>query len=256
MVPHLGASTNEAQLNVATEMAHQVVDALTKDDIRNALNIPYVEPSLREILGPFTVLGEHLGSMAAQLFEGALKKVTVTYSGDIIDYDCSYVTVAITKGIFAEILDLGVNYVNAPVIAKNRGVNISEVKSSDIVGYKNLVSVQLEDDKGGSLKITGTIFPVTKEPRVVRLDGYHMDAIPKGYMLVVRNNDKPGVVGLVGTVLGDNGLNIADMTLGRQEKGKAAVLVLNVDDKPSDEVIKKLEDNADIISAKVVYLPQ
>lgn len=246
--PHLGASTEEAQSVVAVDLAYQIVDALEGKGVRNAVNIPYVDPALMEQMGPYIQLGEKIGRLGSQLARGAVEKVEVVYSGELTDFNVSPITVAIIKGMLEPYLDIVVNYVNAPYIAKERGVSFTEVKSSDPMGYTNLISVSFRL-KDKEISLSGTLFAARKDPRIVRIDGYHVDVKPFGWLLVVKNIDRPGFLGSIGTVIGNAGINIADMTLGRKEKGGIVVTAIAVDDRISDELlgeIRKLKQVEDL----------
>jgi D-3-phosphoglycerate dehydrogenase len=250
--PHLGASTAEAQSLVAVDLAHQIVDALTGKGIRNAANIPFVDPKEMDELMPFILLGEKLGLLGSQLAEGAVQKVEVDFSGMVTEYDVSPVTVAVLKGVLVPHLDTMVNYVNAPVIAKERGLSFSETKSSDTMGYTNVVTVKVLSEK--ETTISGVIFTERKDPRIVRIDGYHVDMKPFGWHLVVVNEDKPGLIGSVGTLLGDDGFNVSDMTLGRMEKGGQAIAAINIDEQLPDALVEKIKQLDQVISANQVNL--
>jgi len=237
--PHLGASTAEAQSVVAVDVAHQVVDALQGRGIRNAVNIAYVDPDLTEQLTPYIELGEKLGLLGAQLAEGPVEKLHIDYSGEVPALDVNPITVATLKGALVPHLDIMVNYVNAPFIAKERGLSYSETKSSEEAAFTNLVSVTIQS-KDKEITLWGTIFAARKDPRVVRINGYHVDMKPFGRHLIIKNVDKPGFLGAVGTVLGNAGTNIADMTLGRKEKGGTVLTAIAVDDDIPDHLLKEI----------------
>jgi len=239
--PHLGASTAEAQNLVAVDLAHQIVDALQGKGIRNAVNIPYVDPKLMDQLGSYIQLGEKLGSLGSQLMKGrSLESLRVDYHGEVTEFDVNPITVAVLKGILVPYLDTVVNYVNAPYIAKERGLAYSETKTSDEGAYTNVVSLTLKS-KDMETILWGTIFAANRDPRVVRIDGFHVDMKPFGWHLLIKNVDKPGFLGSIGTLLGNAGINIADMTLGRQEKGGLVVTAIALDDRVPKEVLDQIE---------------
>jgi len=238
--PHLGASTQEAQDVVAVELAYQVVDALQGKGIRNAVNIPYVDPELIEKLGPYIQLGEKLGLLGAQLSMSPLKSIEVDYMGEVTEYDVRPITVAILKGALQPYLDVQVNYVNAPYIARERGITLAEVKSSEIKAYTTLVAVKLVSERRET-HLWGTLFAARKDPRVVRIDGYHVDMRPFGRQIICKNEDKPGFIGSIGTLLGNAGVNIADMTVGRQEKGTTAITVIAVDEPIEGQLLEEIQ---------------
>ncbi|MDI6703106.1 MAG: phosphoglycerate dehydrogenase [bacterium] len=249
-VPHLGASTKEAQVNVAVEIARQVVDALKNDEIRNAVNIPQIEDIE---IKPYLFLCEKIGYLHAQLLSGHIEGIDVEYTGEIANYKVAPLTVAILKGILSGILtETLVNYVNAPLIAKERGIRVVESKSIKEKDFTNLISVRLSTDKEKRV-IEGSIFQKDDE-RIVSIDGFRVDAIPSGYMLVISNIDKPGVIGKIGTILGQNNINIAGLQMGRKAIGGRQLMVLNVDHVVEQEVLKQIEGVDEVSSVRMVKL--
>jgi len=250
ITPHLGASTEEAQVSVAKDMARAVSDALLGRGFRNAANIPAMEEGTLEIIRPYMNLAERLGSIQTQLMEDPVKSITIKYTGEVAEMDLAVVTRALIRGIFNPILEEEVNYVNAMVIAKERGIKITEKKTSKITDFANLISIEFDTGKKKHF-IMGTLF-ANKEPRIVKMDKYYVEAIPDGYMLVVSNNDLPGVVGKLGMQLGKHGINIAEMSFGRDKKTGEAISLLNVDSEVPDSVIKTLKKTKDINDVKQV----
>ena len=248
--PHLGASTSEAQVNVAMDMARAVSDALLGRGYRNAANVPVMEAEALSVLGPYLNLAERLGCIQSQLVEGAIKSINVNYVGEVADLDVSVITRALVKGIFNPILEEDVNYVNALLIAKERGIKVSEKKTSKITDFASLITVGIETEKTGYY-IMGTLFS-NKEARIIKLDKFYVEAIPDGYMLVISNNDVPGVVGKIGTVLGKLGINIAEMSFGRDKGTGQAISLLNVDSEVPKKVIANLKRVKDIKDVKQV----
>jgi len=248
--PHLGASTEEAQVSVAIDMAKCVADALTGKGYRNAANVPVVDEEILKLAEPYINLAERLGSIQTQLIDEPIKSVTVKYSGEAFSFDVSVITRALVKGIFEPILEEHVNYVNALVIAKERGMKVTEKKTSEITDFANLICVELETGKKKHL-IMGTLF-ANKEPRIVMMDGFYVEAIPAGHMLVVSNNDVPGIVGKVGTIIGKAGINIAGISLGRNKQMKKAISILNLDSEVSRDVMNKLKAIKDVTNVKKV----
>lgn len=248
--PHLGSSTEEAQVNVAIDIAKCVSDALLGKGYRNAANVPTVEEELLGIMAPYIDLAERLGSIESQLIEEPIKAVNIKYTGEMVNMDISVITRALIKGIFSPILEEHINYVNSLLIARERGVKVTEKKTSEITDFANLICVEVE----GSAKkhfIMGTLFG-NKTPRVVKIDEFYVEAIPEGYMLVVSNRDVPGIVGKIGTVLGNAGINIAGISFGRDLKKKQAISLLNLDSEVPKDVLKKLNSTKDINSVKQV----
>ena len=248
--PHLGASTEEAQVSVSVDMARSIVDALTGKGYRNAANVPAMDEETLRVIGPYVNLAERLGSIQSQLIGDPIRSITVNYVGDVATLDVDLITRALLKGVFDPILEEDVNYVNSPVIAKERGINISEKKTPQIKDFANLVSVEFVTTKRKHF-IMGTLF-TNNDPRIVKMDNYYVEAIPSGYMLVVSNNDVPGVVGRIGTILGKEGVNIAEMSFGRDKKTGLAISLLNVDSEISKTALKKLKSAKDIIDVKQV----
>ena len=250
--PHLGAATQEAQENVGIAVAQQVVDALLERGIRNAVNLPSVDFETMRVLKPWLVLAERIGSMHAQLFGGSFREVSIRYGGEVTNFNLAPLTIAVIKGFLTPICGETVNYVNAPAIAKERGMVISESKTTQIEDFTTFISVEVTMDHQKNL-IMGTLFG-NQDPRIVRINEFFLDAIPKGDMLVINNEDEPGVVGSIGTILGKNKVNIAEMTLGRVVKGNKtfAITAINTDQPVPANVLKELKAFRPIIDAKVI----
>ncbi|MFC1594364.1 phosphoglycerate dehydrogenase [Candidatus Omnitrophota bacterium] len=252
VTPHLGASTEEAQVNVAIEIAKTLKDALTGNGIRNAANYPCVEPEVYETLSPYINLSEKMGSFACQLFEDRIKTVDITYSGQISELKTEPITIAVIKGILAPIVQEMVNYVNALSLAKERGIKVQVSKSITEEEFVNLVSVKITAGKK-SLFVCGTLSS-NSQPRIVKINEFYVEARPEGHMLLIRNADRPGVIGSIGTMLGKNNINIATMTFGRTELGGESLSVVNVDSPISAKILEQIRKAKDIISAKVITL--
>ncbi len=250
--PHLGASTEEAQVNVAVDICKQMVDALLDRGIKNSVNIPALSGEVLKNIQPYITLAEKMGSFQIQLIKRHPREVKIKYSGDVTAYDLTPITTALIKGLLEPILPGMVNYVNAPLIARERGIKVVESKSSVNADFTTLISVEIETDKLKSA-ISGTLFG-KKEPRIVLLDGYYVDAVPSGYMVITSNEDKPGIIGQIGTLLGENNINIAGMTFGRKKKQGQAVSVINVDSVVPDKILEKIRSLKYINSAKLVKL--
>lgn len=252
LTPHLGASTAEAQENVAIAIAEQIVDYLVKGTIRNAVNVPSVPAELLASLSPYITLAEKLGSFQGQILKGGIEEVVVEYSGDVVSYDVAPVTIAAIKGLLDQLMDQQVNFVNAPFVAKERGIKVIEIKSSRAIDFASSITIKVKTKESENL-IEGALFG-KKEPRIVRIDKFFLDAVPEGYLLVLNNYDKPGVIGNVGTLLGTGNINIARLHLGRQAIGGEAVSVWNIDMPLPAELLSKLLKLPNMISAKVVKL--
>ncbi len=251
--PHLGASTDEAQENVAIEVAEQLVDYFVKGVIRNAVNFPSVSAELMNVLKPYISLAEKLGKLQGQMASSSPQEIHIEYSGEIADYPVAPLTVSILKGILEPVLeDVSVNYVNAPFIAKERGVKVVESKVSRLKDFKSLIEITVKSSKE-TRSVSGTIFG-TSNPRIVRMDDFYLEAVPEGNILVIHNNDRPGVVGNVGTLLGKNQVNISRMQLGLVKGKEEAVALYNVDQPASASLVQELLKLPNILSVKQIKL--
>ncbi len=251
VTPHLGASTEAAQENVATSAAEQVIAAINDEPVVNALNAPSVDRSAFPRVRPYIGLAETAGRIAVQLFDGRVNSVEVEYAGDIAEEEVEIVTASALKGVFRP-LEVRVNAVNAPGVAEERGIDVTESKTSQSDVFQSRVSVVVSDGEK-DIRVCGTLF-AGDDPRIVQIDGYRVDAIPHGHMLVARNHDKPGVIGLIGTVLGENNVNIAGMFNGRETIGGEALTVYSLDSEVPEELIERLEDDERIIRAQYLAL--
>lgn len=252
VTPHLGASTEEAQVNVAIEVAEIVRDALLGKGIRNAANYPCLEAEICNVIEPYIKLAERLGLFASQLVEGRLQEIYLNYSGQIAQFDVSPVTLAIIKGILSPILKETVNYVNSLPLAKERGIRINEAKISKEEEFATLIELEIKTDKE-KRKVCGTLSS-NKQPRIVKIDDYYVEVSPVGEMIIIQNWDKPGIIGNLGTLLGKQSINIAAMTFGRQEQGGKAISVLNVDSPVSSDILDKIRKLENILMAKVIKI--
>ncbi|MBM3253470.1 MAG: phosphoglycerate dehydrogenase [Candidatus Omnitrophica bacterium] len=252
ITPHLGASTEEAQISVAIDIARQVLDALLGRGIRNAVNVPCVEGELLKHIKPFIELAEKTGLLISQIAEGRIREVKIRYSGDITAHDIKPVTIALVKGLLSPVLMENVNYVNATCLAKERGINITESKLTQIEDFVNLIAADVITDKS-RCSVYGTLF-ANKEPRIVKINEFYVDLIPSGSLLVISNIDKPGIVGYIGTLMGSHNINIANMTFGRVVPGGKAITVLNLDNVVPREILDEVKKGKNIIDAKLIKL--
>ena len=250
--PHLGASTEEAQVNVAIEVAEIVRDALLGKGIRNAANYPCLEPEVCKILDPYINLAEKIGIFSAQLVEGRYQELNIIYSGDITQHDLSPLTMALAKGMLSPILKETVNFINATSLAKERGIRIKEAKSSREEEFVNLIQLEIKTDKEIK-RIAGTLSS-NKQPRIIKIDTYYVELSPYGEMIVIQNWDRPGIIGNLGTLLGKANINIAAMTFGRESPGGKAITVLNVDSPVSSELLAKIKKIENILAVKVIKI--
>jgi D-3-phosphoglycerate dehydrogenase len=252
VTPHLGAATEAAQENVATSIADQVMAAFADEPVVNALNAPSVDQSAFPRIRPYIDLAETAGKVAAQVFDQRISEIEVSYQGEIAEEDVELVTASALKGVFTP-LEWQVNAVNAPSIAEERGIDVVETKSRQSADFQSLVTVTVKNEED-SLGVCGTLF-AGDDPRIVRIDGYRVDAIPHGQMLVARNYDRPGVIGFIGTVLGDNDINIAGMFNARRAPGEnAALTVYNLDDHVPQAVRDELLADERITEVKYITL--
>jgi D-3-phosphoglycerate dehydrogenase / 2-oxoglutarate reductase len=252
VTPHLGASTEEAQVNVAIEVAEIVRDALLGRGVRNAANYPCVEAEVCKLLDPYINLSERLGMFAGNLVEGRLEQLDISYSGEFTQYDLSTLTMALVKGILTPSLKETVNFINATALAKERGIKIKEGKSSREEEFVNLIQVEIKTDKE-TKQICGTLSP-NKKPRIVKIDAFYVEISPAGELIIIQNWDKPGIIGNLGTLLGKHSINIASMTFGREKAGGKAITVLNVDSQVPPEVVDKIKKTENILAVKVIRI--
>lgn len=251
--PHLGAATDEAQVNVAIAIAQQVVNYLTNSVIQDAVNVPSISPELLEVLGPSLTICEKLGALQGQLITATPVELAIEYAGEVADYDVKSLTLAVLRGFLTRVLDSTmVNYVNAPTIARERGIKVVESKTSAQEGFSNLVTVTVNTAKGPSL-VAGAVFG-QRIIRLVRINDFYLDADPQGFILMLHNRDVPGVVGSVGMLLGESKINIARLELGREKIGGMAVSLIHVDNDIPAAVLDRLRTLPNIVSAQLVRL--
>jgi D-3-phosphoglycerate dehydrogenase len=248
--PHLGAASEEAQESVAVAIATQVADFLTRGVVQNAVNAPSIPPELLKKVQPYLSLAEKLGRLGAQLAEGRMQAIQIDYQGEVAGFDCTPLTVSVVKGVLEPVLEEGVNLVNAMTVARRRGIRVVERRVSEGGDFASLISVGLRTDRGESV-VAGTLFS-QRDPRLVRINEFRLEAVPEGYLLVFSNQDVPGVIGRIGTLLGQNQVNIAGMQLGRERPGGRAVSVVNVDGPIPERVLAQIRQFPDIVYAKLV----
>lgn len=249
--PHLGASTKEAQIGVAVDVAESVIAALKEEPVTTAVNMPPLPGKVLEFVKPYLNLVEKMGSLVSQLCEGGIHTVEVQYSGDIVEVDTKILTIATLKGILNPILKESVNYVNASLLAKSRGIKVKEVQTKEHENFTSLMSVIVTTDKGKH-EIAGTLFGL-KEERIVMIDGYRVDIEPQGWLLFVPHLDHPGMVGRVGSILGDNKINMNRMQLERT-KNADQIMVVSVDAEIPAATIHKIKEVEGIQGAKLINL--
>jgi D-3-phosphoglycerate dehydrogenase len=252
VTPHLAASTLEAQQDVGTQIVEQILDALRGLDYRNTINMPIVDAKLLQQLRPYLTLAEKVGSLQTQLAEDAIRRVEVEIKGVELNGYIKPITVAILKGVLEPVLHEGINYINAPHLARQRGIVVSQTSGLPTPDYPNLISCRVVW-AGGSRTIAATLFH-DNEPRLVQIDEYHFDVRPEGQILVMGNDDRPGFIGRVGTVLGEYDINIAAWRYGRTHPYGLALSFIRVDSDVPDEIINILRDFEPVVWIKKVQL--
>ena len=237
--PHLGASTREAQTNVAVAVARQIIDYLKTGTITNAVNVPSVAGELLTKIGPYLNLGDRIGCLVTQLCKGAVKEVGIEYAGDFQGMDHTPITTSVLKGLLTPMVKDDVNYVNANVLAQERGIKVSETTTSDPDEYINLISVRVVTTEG-TCDISGTIFG-KKRASIVKIDDFHLTMEPKGYFAYIRNANKPGAFGSITALLGERGINISRMNVGESDQGNTNIVFLATDTAIPEGVLREIE---------------
>lgn len=246
--PHLGASTGEAQEKVAVQIAEQMADYLLTGAVANALNMPPVTAEEAPLLRPYIELARQLGSFAGQITESGLEAVTITYAGEAAGLNNRPITAAALEGLLSPLL-ANVNAVNAPLVAKQRNIEVTTVERANAEGYQTLIRLTVETERG-ERTLAGTLFQEAR-PRVVDVQGISMEARLGPCMLYTRNADKPGFIGSLGSALGNRGINIATFHLGRNDSG-AAIALVEVDEEVPPDVIAEIGALPHVIQAKLL----
>ena len=250
--PHLGAATKEAQENVAIAIAEQIADYLVQGTIRNAVNFPSIPADQVARLQPYINLSEKLGLFSAQIFEGGVTEITIEYRGEASEINTAPVKIAAIKGFLSPILEETVNFVNAPLIAKERGIEVKETKSADAGDYQSMIALRIKA-KDKESYVTGTLFS-RKDPRIVSVDGFKIEIVPEGELLFIHNNDKPGVIGNIGTLLSKNNINIARMQFGREAPGGRAISVVTIDSPATPGILDEIKSLPNVLFLKRITL--
>jgi len=248
--PHLGASTEEAQTNVAVAICHQIADYLINGTIKNAVNVPSVTKEEVDIIGPYLNLGEKIGKLLGSIISGGIINIKIDYNGAVSAHNTGAITPNVIKGILYPLLGEDINYVNATEVAKKRGISTVESKSDQAFDYTSTISISVTTDIK-TFSISGAIFG-KKNPWIVKVDDYSIEAIPEGHILVIFNLDRPGVIASIGKVLGKNKINIARMHLGRHTD--KAISILQLDSAVDNSVINELKAEPNITEAKYLEL--
>jgi D-3-phosphoglycerate dehydrogenase len=250
--PHLGASTREAQDNVAKDVADQIIAYLLHGTVKNAVNVPSISAELMTVLRPYATLLERMGAFQAQIAESAIVEARVHYSGTVTDYDVTPLTTAMLKGLLTPILQYDVNFVNAPFIAADRGIKVVESKSRTSENFASLVKLTVKTLEGEHI-VSGTIFG-RDLPRILRINNFYLEAIPEGHSLLIHNENTPGVIGRIASTLGSNGINISRMQVGEEKEKRRNVIFLTTNVSVDDGMIKELAKLEHIFSAKRIEL--
>lgn len=250
--PHLGASTEEAQEKVATQIAQQVADFLKERGATGAVNAEVVRLATRKEIKPFVLLAERLGSLVAQLMKGQLRKLSVIARGDFLTQSSELFSAAVLKGVLSRLMSEPVNLINAPVIAKELGIVLVEEKESEHEVYTHLLAVEYETSNE-KRRLFGTVFGHS-HLKVVRIDDYHLEMTPEGILLFYKNIDRPGMLATVGSILAQAGINIAGLSLGRDQPGQRALTIISVDNEIPVRVLRQLETIDGVFEVKVVRL--
>jgi len=251
LTPHLGASTAEAQESVGIEIAQSIREVLLEGTIRNAVNMPNLDAKTLAIIGPHLRFGEKLGRFLSQIAPKRADSLNVNYSGKVNEVDTSAITRAVLKGYLQIAGGLEVNEVNAPAFAETLGLKVSESRLSAPGDYTDMLELSAVAE-GKTVSVGGAFFGAT--PRIVSINSRPVEARPHGVLLVLENTDRPGMVGRIGTLLGDHGVNIATMSLSRNQAGGTALTVLNLDTAPSEKLLREVRSSEDIQSAQVIQL--
>ncbi|HXQ80491.1 MAG TPA: phosphoglycerate dehydrogenase [Opitutaceae bacterium] len=254
LTPHLGASTAEAQDAVGVEVAEQIADVLNGGVIRNAVNMPSLDAATLKVLNPYLDLGAKLGTLLQQISPEQVGSLKITYWGKIVDLDANAITRAILRGWLRRISGDNVNFVNAPVLLERLGVRCEVVKSTGDSDYNELIQVEALGADGATRSVAGTLIGKASSPRVVSINGREVEVAATGKLLIIENSDEPGMIGYVGTLLGRDRVNIANMSLSRQEAGQTALMVINLDSEPSEAARRELKAHKAIRLAKFVQL--
>lgn len=251
--PHLGAATEEAQENVALEVAEQLVDFLVNGTIKNAVNVPSVSGEARNQLAPYLSLGEKLGALQGQLTKESPSEIIVEIAGEVAKLPSQPITVSVVQGLLKTMLEgESINSVNATYIAKDRGIKVTESKTAHAHDFASLITVTVKG-KGGEKVVSGTIFGKS-HPRIVRFDDYYLEAAPEGQILLVHNEDKPGVVGNIGTLLAKNNINISQLQLGLKGNTKEAMAFYSVEGIVSPTVVGEIGKFSGVLSVQLLQL--
>jgi D-3-phosphoglycerate dehydrogenase len=254
LTPHLGASTAEAQDAVGVEVAEQIADVLNGGVVRNAVNMPTLDAATLSVLRPYLDLGSKLGTLVQQISPEQVASLRITYWGKIVELDANAITRAILRGWLLRISGDNVNFVNAPFLLERLGIKYEVIKSTGEADYTELIQVEATGADGAVRSASGTLTGKASAPRIVSINGREVEVVATGKLLIIENSDEPGMIGYVGTLLGRDRVNIANMSLSRQEAGQTALMVINLDSEPSEAARRELKAHKAIRLAKFVHL--
>lgn len=249
VTPHLGASTAEAQVGVAVDVAHGIIAALRGEPVATAVNMAPIPGHVMERIKPFFKLAEKIGCLGVYLADGRINSIKVEYNGEISEVDTKMLTTAVIKGVLNPVLQESVNYVNAPGLAKSRGIKVSEIKMPQTADFADLITVTITTDKGEHV-LGGTLFG--HDGRIISIDGHRVDVDPTGWLMISPHINRPGIIGKVGTLLGQESINIASMQVGRTAIEGTNIMALGVDAEISNDVLMKIKAIDGIFGAKLV----
>ena len=253
MTPHLGASTEEAQENVGIEVAEAITDYLLNGAVRNAVNLPNLDAKTYELVKPYLNLGQKLGRLAAQLAPKRNERLVVTYGGKATTMPGDPITRSVLKGFLESAGGKDVNQVNVRTLAASLGLLVEEIKSNEETDFNEWLHVAVYSD-GQKASAGGTFFGTHNQPRIVRINSVPVEVVPAGVLFLMTNKDRPGIVGYIGTLMGKHNVNIASMSLSRDNKGGHALTVLNLDSVPPPALLEEIQKDPDISNVRVVTL--
>jgi D-3-phosphoglycerate dehydrogenase len=250
--PHLGASTVEAQRDVATQIVDQVLDALRGTDFRNTVNMPFHAGPDFATLAPHMLLAEKMGILQSVMAPAPIRQVELEVRGELGDRLIRPAAAALLKGLLERSVSDPVNYINAPVLAEENGIKISQTKGLNVVDYPNLISCRVHW-QGGQRLLSGVLFGGS-EPRLVQINDYRIDVSPEGIILIMQSQDMPGVIGKIGSILAEGSVNIGEWRMGRTSPGGEALSFISLDNEPSQETIAAIREVTAVNNADLVIL--
>jgi D-3-phosphoglycerate dehydrogenase len=238
VTPHLGASTEEAQIEVAVEAAQILVDALKGGPIKNAVNAPAMGGTVPAVVNSYATLARRIGTLMSSIAGGQIKKAEVQYRGSIAEHNVTMITTSFEIGLLQPYFEDSINMVNAPFLAKERGISIDETKNKEAQNVASSFSAKVATAKG-FCTITGTVFS-DKIMRIIEINGFDVEMTPSDTTMIIFNDDRPGVIGAVGTIFGKHGINIQTMGVGQKAAEKKAILAVSLDARPDEKAIKEI----------------